>query len=270
MASGQPAKLPEQIGSEHYLLGWGGDHTLLLIGFSQVADTKLILYTPTSGDLVLPKVPATFYDAALSPDGRQLVYFTTEGLGHGSKVFVSGVMGEDPRLALESDRELFATPRWSPDGSQIAFVRYADTSQPFLTGDIVVMDENAVASQMAGQVDAGHGYAPAWSPDGQEIAFVRRDNATDPAADLASGALVSNIALVNVLDRTTQTVTSFDQLKVGSPHWSTDGQALAFSIDETDHPDEIWTVDLETRETLQIAVTTDGSDAVWVDEVPDR
>lgn len=268
--SGKPAQIPERTGSEQYLLGWGGDHTLLLIGFSQVTDAKLILYTPMSDDLVVPKVPPTIYDAALSPDGRQLVYLTTDGLGHGSKVYLSTMMGEDPRLVLESDYELFATPRWSPDGSRIAFVRYADTSQPFLTGDIVVMDENALISQVAGQVDAGHGFAPAWSPDGQIIAFVRRENATDPAGDLASGALVSNIALVTVIDKTTQSVTAFDQQKVGEPHWSADGQALAFSIDQIGQPDEIWTVDLETRETLQVAVTTGGSEAVWVDEAPDR
>jgi len=63
-------------------------------------------------------------------------------------------------------------PRWSPDGTTIAF------ASPCATGDgeIVLMDPDASNPQLLTD-GGGQDSVPAWSPDGSKIAFVR---AADP------------------------------------------------------------------------------------------
>jgi Tol biopolymer transport system component len=64
-----------------------------------------------------------------------------------------------------------ADPRWSPDGSQIAFVSSADEHgrPPY---QIAVMDADGrnIQSLTTGE---GRRYSPTWSPDGEQIAFIQ-------------------------------------------------------------------------------------------------
>ncbi|MFK7863280.1 MAG: prolyl oligopeptidase family serine peptidase [Pseudohongiellaceae bacterium] len=107
-------------------------------------------------------------DPQVSPDGTQVVYvrrsndIMTDRTR--SNIWIAAVNGSDHRPLL-SGQDNFSSPRWSPDGSKLAFVsnqergsqlyvRWMDTGQTALLTNI---------QQSASSIT--------WSPDGSQIAF---------------------------------------------------------------------------------------------------
>ena len=70
-------------------------------------------------------------------------------------------------------------PTWSPDGSQVAWVRFA-TSWPY--GQIVVVDPEGIRTSMPAMKPTGSIGLPTWSPDGRTIAVFVGDSAGVPVA----------------------------------------------------------------------------------------
>ncbi len=120
--------------------------------------------------------------------------------------------------------------RYSPDGSQIAFIKIPDTQTPFTVGELWVMNSNGSNARKLADADAGHGYAANWSPDGKRIAFVVRENPEDERADQASDALISNVYIVDVKGGDLTQITHLENGRVETPFWSPDGNTLAFNV----------------------------------------
>jgi hypothetical protein len=106
------------------------------------------------------------------------------------------------------------TPAWSPDGTQIAFVRRLDADG---LDYVWTMDANG-----ANAVQLGRGEWPAWSPSGTEIAFafVERPSGELPKADIWT-------MHANGSSRTQVT----HQLDAYIPAWSPDGSLIVYGID---------------------------------------
>jgi TolB protein len=119
--------------------------------------------------------------------------------------------------------------RFSPDGDQIAFIKTPDSPTPFTVGELWIMSADGTNPQKLADVDAGHGYAANWSPDGARIAFVKRENPEDESANQSSDSLISNIYLVNIENGEQTQLTHFSKGRVETPHWSPDGNTLAFN-----------------------------------------
>ncbi len=97
----------------------------------------------------------------VSPDGQWLAYTTRSAQEH---IFVSRVDGTDLRQ-LTDDEFKNRSPRWSPDGKQIAF--YTDRTGNY---EIWQMNpEGGGASQLTNTPESET--APVWSPDGKMLAF---------------------------------------------------------------------------------------------------
>src|SRR5205823_13900104 len=79
-----------------------------------------------------------------------------------------------PRPLTSGPRD--AQPRWSPDGSLVAFVRAAEAGKP---GQLCVLPMSGGEAEKLTQLERGAA-SPAWSPDGSRIAFV---SGTNPALD---------------------------------------------------------------------------------------
>jgi TolB protein len=116
-------------------------------------------------------VPSTARAPSWSPDSRRLV------IAPGAPDPLSFPTGRSDLYVVDvtsgAARQLTATPhvdegaaRWSPDGSQIAFVRRTE-EPPYLEVDLIDPDGGGERRFL---LDAS---LPAWSPDGRAIAFTR-------------------------------------------------------------------------------------------------
>jgi dipeptidyl aminopeptidase/acylaminoacyl peptidase len=107
-------------------------------------------------------------DPELSPDGRW-VLFVKEGQIYRAAVAQGSTAGaaaqDKPLITAWGENE---SPRWSPDGSKIAFVSER--------GDHSLIGVYDVAARTVAWVSPSvdHDTSPAWSADGTRLAFIRR------------------------------------------------------------------------------------------------
>ena len=104
-------------------------------------------------------------DPQLSPDGRSVAYaITTPDVAANrnvTQIYLVPSTGGEPRQ-LTGGESSATSPRWSPDGRLIAFVRDGQIH----TLDVAGGETRRVTNISTGASD------PVWSPDGRLIAFV--------------------------------------------------------------------------------------------------
>ena len=172
-------------------------------------------------------------DPAWSPDGRRLTFSESD------EILVIGRSGSGLRVITHAVQD--DSPKPSPDGSRIAFIRGAPGLGDPSTIDVYVVDEKGKGARRVGR-----GYDPEWSPDGRRLAFVDAAPSADPpeATKLRAGRIM-------VWDVSTSTLR---QVAVGTePSWSADGSRLAFMR---------YTFDL--RVTWRGASATVTSSSLWI------
>src|SRR4029450_432839 len=112
-------------------------------------------------------------DPQLSPDGR-LVAFVVTTLSEDrdeylSNIWVVDTAGSEPRR-FTTGRKRDTAPRWSPDGSRLAFV---SERVPKQQAQLYVIP--ADGGEPARLTEFRHGVtSPVWSPDSTRLAFVTR------------------------------------------------------------------------------------------------
>lgn len=107
-------------------------------------------------------------DPQFSPDGKTCVFVQTEMLenknDYASNLYIIDIEngGEPKQWTFGENRN--HSPRWSPDGSKVAFVSNRNGKN-----QIFVMDANGGEAQQAASFKNGAS-GPVWSPDGAKIA----------------------------------------------------------------------------------------------------
>jgi dipeptidyl aminopeptidase/acylaminoacyl peptidase len=107
-------------------------------------------------------------DPQFSPDGKKCVFVQTEMLekknDYASNLYIIDIEngGEPKQWTFGENRN--HSPRWSPDGSKVAFVSNRNGKN-----QIFVMDANGGEAQQAASFKNGAS-GPVWSPDGAKIA----------------------------------------------------------------------------------------------------
>jgi dipeptidyl aminopeptidase/acylaminoacyl peptidase len=113
-------------------------------------------------------------DARISPDGRRVAFVMTtlseEKDEYLSNIWVVATAGDGPPRRFTAGPGRDTTPRWSPDGTRLAFVSERD---PGKKGQLMVMP--ADGGEAIALTRLHNGVAePEWSPDGTRLAFVSR------------------------------------------------------------------------------------------------
>jgi Tol biopolymer transport system component len=130
-------------------------------------------------------------------------------------------------------------PKWSPDGSRIAFTGTTDGA-PYSPWDSIpaVLVLNLADGSIASLTDPGTGWGPVWSPDGAKIAFLSyRDGLLELYVMEASGANPT---------RVTHNV-GF----TGAFVWSPDGGRLAFASEQDGEP-ELYVTDVDGSNVVRL------------------
>ena len=170
---------------------------------------KLARYDPGLQQFVPYLSNLSAESVTLSNDGKWVAYVAyPEGT-----LWRSRVDGSE-RMQLTFAPMLAAVPRWSPDGSQIAYFAWARHAPP----RIYVVPAAGGAPRRPTKGDAAE-LDPSWSPDGSKLAF-------GSGPSFASAA--SDSAIIRIVDLGTGKTTRLEGSKgFYSPRWSPDGRYIA-------------------------------------------
>jgi hypothetical protein len=187
----------------------------------------------TNIDISAPS--ASLVDAVPSPDGSQIIYSTSSGLGMGSDIWTMDIHGQHQAhlLQLTSDaQDIAGLFSWSPGGQSIAYERLSDGPTPFLPAGVWLMNRQGGGQRFLASADGGHGFNLSWSPDGSKVAFVARTNPTEGMADQSIQSLKSAIEVVDINSARVWKVASPMQTGMqinASPSWSADSSQIMFT-----------------------------------------
>jgi TolB protein len=139
-----------------------------------------------------------------------------------STLVIADSDGHNPK-EIFSTNEPILSPRWSPDGSQIAFVSFVNRKAA-----VHVVSVDYERSRVTGKPKIigpypGSNSAPAWSPDGKSLAIaISKDGK-------------SNIFIVSLEDETKRQITNHRSINT-EPSFSSDGKNIVFTSDRTGRP----------------------------------
>lgn len=214
--------------TDSHFLAWDSDGEAAYLKIDSLGNTH-IARVDSKGQNDLIPVAAFTYDLGTNPINRDFTFSFSRGMGQGSELWLARHDGNVVQQLYADRYNYISFARYSPDGKQIAFIKIPDSQTPFTVGELWVLNADGSNSRKLADADAGHGYAANWSPDGKQIAFVKRENPEDPQADQSQESLISNIHLLDLQTGHEKPITKFTNGHVETPHWSPDGNMLAFN-----------------------------------------
>lgn len=148
--------------------------------------------------------------AAISPDGRRIVYTSNQN----RDVSVANIDGTNAvRIASGF------SPSWSPDSQRIAYASYVTEADGTINGDIYVMNADG-SSQKRITTSTQLDFLPEWSPDGNRIVYTSRIKSPINDDD--------EIYLMNS-DGSNQTRLTNRKGFDGNPKWTPDGRRIVYN-----------------------------------------
>jgi len=173
---------------------------------------------------LLTALPGYQIHPSLSPDGRRLA-FVWNGQGNNYDIYVKAVDSEDAPRRLTSNEAQDLSPAWSPDGTQIAFLRITPESKQILVipaaggPERLIGEIRPVSVPWKGEPSTMRALpGPAWSPAGQTLAVSDRCD--------ASGT--SDCIFLLSLDGTRRRLTTGAVIGDYNAIFSPDGKQIAF------------------------------------------
>ncbi|HEY0458234.1 MAG TPA: S41 family peptidase [Pyrinomonadaceae bacterium] len=172
--------------------------------------TKLNINVPDDGVYKRPRsvnAAQVLENVALAPKGERVLF------GARGDIFSAPVEKGGTRNLTHSSGAHDKFPRWSPDGSRIAYI--SDR-----TGEEEVWIEAQDGLSEPQQLTSGGSaqrYAPEWSGDGKRIAFSDKDG---------------KIYILNLADKSLKQITDAPNGQINDYEWSPKGNYLAFSMND--------------------------------------
>lgn len=197
--------------------------------------------TGTEAFEVLPSKNQRIVGLTFSPDGSQLYYTgyenvsaTTPAIGH---LYRISMLGGTPREILA---DIDSPADISPDGKQIAFIRYSPQEQTssLIVTDIEGKDEKKIATRQTSKDFSSLGLS--WSPDGKIIA----------CGSYVTGEVGKQmeILLVDTANGEQKSLSKENWLWIGQIDWLKDGSGVIFpgwNSRSGNSTDEIWMLSID-------------------------
>jgi Tol biopolymer transport system component len=161
---------------------------------------------------------------SFSPDGSQIAYASPGEDGLNWDIWLK-IVGQPNVRRLTTDPTAEHYPAWSPDGTQIAFLRYGEIRTRgqavslFATGQVYLM--SALGGSARRMTDLPAWLQLSWSPDGTWLAAAKARTASDPPG----GIHIISVARGEAHAVTFPKPPGFDH----SPSFSPDGRSLAYA-----------------------------------------
>lgn len=139
-----------------------------------------------------------------------------------SALVIADSDGHNPNEIFVS-KEPILSPRWSPDGSKVAFVSFLKRKAAVYVTPVNYKKGRATGKPIVIGPFPGSNSAPAWSPDGQSLAIaISKDGKSD-------------IFMISLRDQSRVQITNSRSINT-EPNFSHDGKTLIFTSDRTGRP----------------------------------
>lgn len=149
------------------------------------------------------------------------------------QLIISDADGANPHALLRQIGVPIASPRWSPDGQNLAYVSYLNNQMVVYQINLVTGERQILSAY------PGINSAPAYSPDGQYLALA-----------LSQGnSAQTNIYLLNLKNKKLTRLTNLGSNT--SPDFSPNGQSIVFTSNMTGTP-QIYMFNLKTKEVSRV------------------
>jgi Tol biopolymer transport system component len=232
-------------------IAWSRDGSKLLV--LRDNDGGLFVLNSDGTETRLTDANGSINGSSFSPDGAAVVYAVGRADGS-SAIYVVDAEGGSPQVLLASGSRRYPDetgrfetelqePKWSPDGSQIAyFDGMGDWGH-----SLRVMDTDGTDSRVVVENDetlgAGHVYGLEWSPDGSQLAFSIEGRLYVVGVDGSGFRLVTDNGV--------------------GPYWSPDGSHIAYTRPEVLEGSERGSLETVRLDDLQVQNFGDGESGPW-------
>ena len=240
-------------------------------------------------------------DAHISPDGKQVAYVVTvidqQRNRRVSSIWLVDTDGRSAPRRLSAEGVNSNAPRWSPDGSELAFLstRNAGAAEAGGTGagaeaarpQICILHMGGGEAQVVSHLKNGVN-AFQWAPDGKRFVAVSRTGPSDQVAPSARKSDVrhykhisytfndtgwfddkrSHLWVIDAAGGKDKQITSGEDWNDTDPQWSPDGSRIAFVSDRTgkeyddSHNKDVWVISADGGALTKI------SDHAFEDDLP--
>jgi TolB protein len=154
------------------------------------------------------------------------ISFVSDASGF-KEIYLADVLGDEMRQVTKH-RNLAVSPRFSPDGRQLAYTTYHHGN-----ADLYITELSQDRTTQLISKRPGLNMAPSWSPDGKVLA-VTLSHDQNP-----------DLYLINTKGEIIERLTKNAGINV-SPSWSPDGKRLAFVSDRSGQP-QVYIMDVKSK-----------------------